>query len=186
MISYLRSTQNRPALKTQDKLQPGSWVRSERPNDDEQTLLDVFVAALSPHFEITTANNAREADFILQKKAFKVVVADHLMPGGNGMSFLVRAREEFPHMQRILVTGYMKPEMLLRSVNEAALFRYLLKPVSIPELVKVFTSTESGRAPTAATASRSPDTSRRRRRARSPCPRGSPRASRSCRPACWR
>lgn len=105
--------------------------------DDEQALLDVFVAALSPYFEITTASNAREADFILQKKAFKVVVADHLMPGGNGMNFLVRAREEFPHMQRILVTGYMKPEMLLRSVNEAALFRYLLKPVTMHELIKV-------------------------------------------------
>jgi DNA-binding NtrC family response regulator len=105
--------------------------------DDEQALLDVFVSALSPLFDITTASNAREADFLLQKKSFKVVVADHLMPGGNGMNFLVRAREEFPHMQRILVTGYMKPEMLLRSVNEAALFRYLLKPVSINELIKV-------------------------------------------------
>jgi DNA-binding NtrC family response regulator len=105
--------------------------------DDEQPLLDVFSAALGPHFEVTTALNAREADFLLQKKAFKVVVADHLMPGGNGMNFLVRAREEFPHMQRVLVTGYMKPEMLLRSVNEAALFRYLLKPVSMPELLKV-------------------------------------------------
>ncbi len=105
--------------------------------DDEQPLLDVFSAALSPMFEITTATTAREADFILQKKAFKVVVADHLMPGGNGMNFLVRAREEFPHMQRVLVTGYMKPEMLLRSVNEAALFRYLLKPVAIAELVKI-------------------------------------------------
>jgi response regulator RpfG family c-di-GMP phosphodiesterase len=40
-------------------------------------------------------------------------------------------------MQRILVTGYMKPEMLLRSVNEAGLFRYLLKPVSIGELTRV-------------------------------------------------
>jgi DNA-binding NtrC family response regulator len=105
--------------------------------DDEQPLLDVFKEALSPMFEITTATTAREADFILQKQAFKVVVADHLMPGGNGMNFLVRAREEFPHMQRVLVTGYMKPEMLLRSVNEAALFRYLLKPVAIAELVKV-------------------------------------------------
>jgi DNA-binding NtrC family response regulator len=105
--------------------------------DDEKPLLDVYAAALSPLFEVTPASNAREADFILQKKAFKVVVADHLMPGGNGMNFLVRAREEFPHMQRVLVTGYMKPEMLLRSVNEAALFRYLLKPVSIGELTKV-------------------------------------------------
>jgi len=105
--------------------------------DDEKPLLEVYAAALSPSFDVTTASNAREADFILQKKKFKVVVADHLMPGGNGMNFLVRAREDFPHMQRILVTGYMKPEMLLRSVNEAALFRYLLKPVSMPELVKV-------------------------------------------------
>lgn len=105
--------------------------------DDEKQLLDVFAAALGSAFDITTATTAREADFILQKKNFKVVVADHLMPGGNGMNFLVRAREEFPHMQRVLVTGYMKPEMLLRSVNEAALFRYLLKPVSMAELTKV-------------------------------------------------
>jgi DNA-binding NtrC family response regulator len=105
--------------------------------DDEQTLLDMFFAALSPRFDITMANTAREADLILHKKSFKVVVADHLMPGGNGMNFLTRAREEYPHMQRILVTGYMKPEMLLRSVNEAALFRYLLKPVAIAELLTV-------------------------------------------------
>lgn len=105
--------------------------------DDEVPLLQVFSEALGTRFEVTTATSAREAEFILRKKAFKVVVADHLMPGGNGMSFLVRAREEYPHMQRILVTGYMKPEMLLRSVNEAALFRYLLKPVSVVELVSV-------------------------------------------------
>lgn len=112
--------------------------------DDEKPLLDVYTAALSPLFDVTTATNARDADFILQKKPFKVVIADHLMPGGNGMNFLVRAREEFPHMQRILVTGYMKPEMLLRSVNEAALFRYLLKPVSMAELLKVIQDAAKG------------------------------------------
>jgi len=99
--------------------------------DDETAILEAFQAALSSYFDVTTATSARAADFVLQKKQFKVVIADHLMPGGNGMSFLVRAREEFPQMQRILVTGYMKPEMLIRSVNEAALFRYLLKPVAL-------------------------------------------------------
>ena len=105
--------------------------------DDEASLLDVFEAALSPHFDCVTANSTRKAEFELRKRDFKVVICDHLMPGGNWMSFLVSAREEFPYMQRILVTGYMKPEMLLRSVNEAALFRYLLKPVSLVELVRV-------------------------------------------------
>jgi len=105
--------------------------------DDELPILEAFAACLSPYFEVTSATNARDADYILRKKEFKVVISDHLMPGGNGMSFLVRAREEYPKMSRILVTGYMKPEMLMRSVNEAALFRYLLKPVSFSELIKV-------------------------------------------------
>jgi DNA-binding NtrC family response regulator len=104
--------------------------------DDEKPLLELYSEALSQHFEVALATSAKEAGFILHKKTFKVVVSDHLMPGGNGLSFLVDAREEYPDMQRVLVTGYMKPEMLLRSVNEAALYRYLLKPVSLPELVK--------------------------------------------------
>jgi len=105
--------------------------------DDERSLLEVYTQALSPLFDIATATSTRDAEFMLRKKNFKAVIADHLMPGGNGMSFLVRCREEFPHMQRVLVTGYMKPEMLLRSVNEAALFRYLLKPVQVADLVKI-------------------------------------------------
>src|SRR6185312_7507278 len=112
--------------------------------DDEKTLLDIYGMALAEHFDVVTASSTREAEFILHKRSFKVVIADHLMPGGNGMGFLVRAREEYPHMQRVLVTGYMKPEMLLRSVNEAALFRYLLKPVSMPELLKVVQDAAKG------------------------------------------
>jgi len=104
--------------------------------DDEKPLLDLYAEALSPYFDVAIATSSKEAGFLLHKRAFKVVVSDHLMPGGNGLSFLVDAREEYPDMQRVLVTGYMKPEMLLRSVNEAALYRYLLKPVSLPELVK--------------------------------------------------
>jgi two-component system response regulator HupR/HoxA len=105
--------------------------------DDEKPLLEVYAAALSPHFEVSTATSTKEAELLLRQKKFKVVVSDHLMPGGNGMNLLVRVREEYPEMQRVLVTAYMKPEMLLRSVNEAALFRYLLKPISLAELVKV-------------------------------------------------
>ncbi len=104
--------------------------------DDEKPLLDLFAEALSPHFEIAMATSTREAGFLMHKRTFKVIVCDHLLPGGNGLSFLVDAREEYPNTQRVLVTGYMKPEMLLRSVNEAALYRYLLKPVSLPELMK--------------------------------------------------
>lgn len=56
MISYLRSTHYRPAIKQRDILQPGSWIRSERPNDEEKTQLvdlgidaDIMADALDPH-----------------------------------------------------------------------------------------------------------------------------------------
>lgn len=56
MISYLRSTHYRPAIKQLDTLKSGSWVRSERPNDEEQAALtqlgidyDLLVDALDPH-----------------------------------------------------------------------------------------------------------------------------------------
>ncbi len=104
--------------------------------DDERSLLDIFVNTLSPRYDCHVATSAKEAEQVLRKRQFKVILSDHLMPGGNGMSLLVRVREEYPQMQRVLVTGFMKPEMLLRSVNEAALFRYLLKPVSMGELIK--------------------------------------------------
>ena len=105
--------------------------------DDEAPLLEMYRAILSAYFDVTTVTTVKEAEFALHKKAFRVVVADHLMPGGNGLSFLVRVREEHPETARVLVTGYMKPEMLLRAVNEAAVFRYLVKPVEVRELLSV-------------------------------------------------
>jgi len=56
MLTYLRSTQYRTAIKPRDTLQPGSWIRSERPNEDEQRQLielgvdrDLLTDALDPH-----------------------------------------------------------------------------------------------------------------------------------------
>ena len=105
--------------------------------DDEAPLLEMYRTALSPFFEVVSASTVKEAEFALHKRSFRVVVADHLMPGGNGLSVLVHVREEYPETARVLVTGFMKPEMLLRAVNEAAVFRYLVKPVELKELIAV-------------------------------------------------
>lgn len=56
MLTYLRSTHYRPAIKVRSVLQPGSWVRAERPTEDEFSELvtmglhqDVLLDALDPH-----------------------------------------------------------------------------------------------------------------------------------------
>ena len=123
--------------------QASSPTSAEKPKDavlvidDELPLLDLYRSARSPYFDVVAVSSVKEAQFALHKRSFRVVVADHMMPGGNGLSFLVQVREEYPEAARILVTGFMKPEMLLRAVNEAAVFRYLVKPVDLREFIGV-------------------------------------------------
>lgn len=105
--------------------------------EDEVPLLDVYVAALGMEFDVVPVTNVRDADALLEERSFKVVLADHLMPGESGLNFLIRARQRFPHMQRVLVTGYLKPEVLLKSVTEGGVYRCLLKPIPMAELVTV-------------------------------------------------
>lgn len=56
MLTYLRSTHYKPDIKVRGDLQPGSWVRSEKPSDTEKEQLlklgiddDILVDALDPH-----------------------------------------------------------------------------------------------------------------------------------------
>jgi magnesium transporter len=56
MIIYLRSTHHRPAILELDALQPGTWIRSEKPTEAEQQQLielgidqDLMADALDPH-----------------------------------------------------------------------------------------------------------------------------------------
>lgn len=56
MISYLRSTHYRPSIKERAELQPGTWVRCERPNEEEKSRIvelgvdeDLLLDALDPH-----------------------------------------------------------------------------------------------------------------------------------------
>ncbi len=56
MISYLRSTQHRPTIRQFDDVKPGTWIRSERPSDEEKQQLiaygideDLLADALDPH-----------------------------------------------------------------------------------------------------------------------------------------
>jgi magnesium transporter len=56
MITYLRSTHHQPAIKQLEALQPGSWIRCEKPNEAELAVLvglgldaDILSDALDPH-----------------------------------------------------------------------------------------------------------------------------------------
>lgn len=104
--------------------------------DDEPELLESIRAGLGSEFEVETATSAEEGTLLAGTRHYDVVVCDQLLPGEQGLDFLVRIAAQFPDTRRILMTGYMNPELLSRGIPVAQLSAYLLKPVSTAELAK--------------------------------------------------
>ena len=103
--------------------------------EDESQLVEALVANLSDEFEIEVAGNVEEAQLLLGTHAFHVIVSDHMLPGKlQGLDFLEQAMHQQPEAKRILMTGYLNPELLARSMTLARLSSCLIKPVDIARL----------------------------------------------------
>ena len=89
---------------------------------------------LAGEFEVETAASAAQAERLMAARKFAVVICDHVMAGETGLDFLIRMRELHPQTRRILLTGYMNPELLSRSIAVAELSACLIKPVRAAEL----------------------------------------------------
>jgi CheY-like chemotaxis protein len=97
--------------------------------DDEPLLLEALSLELQESCKLFTATSAAEADLRLAARRYDVIVCDHMLPGEQGLDFLMRAMEMIPSTRRILMTGYTNPEFISRSMVVAGLSACLVKPV---------------------------------------------------------
>ena len=81
-----------------------------------------------------TAKSAAEAELRLAARRYDVIVCDHMLPGEQGLDFLMRVMEMVPSTRRILITGYTNPEFISRSSSLAGLSACLIKPVRASEI----------------------------------------------------
>lgn len=104
--------------------------------DDEKPFLVMMEEAFAEQFELVTVTSAEEAERLMERRAFDVVVSDYLMPGEMGLEFLIRSLQRWPQTRRILLTGYINPDLLSRSVGIAGLSACMIKPVRPNELAQ--------------------------------------------------
>lgn len=115
--------------------------------EDEPDVLDVVVRELSELedvFPIETAGTAAEArEAVARIRAgggrVGLVFCDHMMPGENGVEFLVGLQQdaEGRRTRKVLLTGQAGLEATVKAVNEAGLSHYIAKPWDEEELVRV-------------------------------------------------
>lgn len=99
--------------------------------DDEPQLLDGLKVALRGHrkeWRQSFATGGLEALEILKTDPIDILVSDIRMPGMDGTQLMRRVLEEYPHIIRIVLSGYADAESLLRTVNVS--HQYLSKPCS--------------------------------------------------------
>ena len=103
--------------------------------DDETSYVETLSKRLSlRRMQVVTASSAAEAMAVLEREAVDVVVLDVRMPGTDGIAATAAIRETHPLVEVILLTGHASLEASMEGMYRGA-FDYLLKPVSIDELV---------------------------------------------------
>jgi EAL domain-containing protein (putative c-di-GMP-specific phosphodiesterase class I) len=103
--------------------------------DDEANILDAITMALrGRNFRILTAATPTEAFEVISRESIGVVVSDEQMPAMSGTAFLSELRRRHPDIVRMVLSGTMDPRTISRAVNEAGVFRYLLKPCTPADL----------------------------------------------------
>lgn len=105
--------------------------------DDDKSILSGFRRNFRHHFEVHTAEGAKEALAKMEDRTFPVVVSDLKMVGMDGISFLGKVKALYPNSIRVLLTGHANINHAISAVNEGEIFRFLQKPCDVQTLKKV-------------------------------------------------
>ncbi|MGJ8654671.1 MAG: response regulator [Opitutaceae bacterium] len=115
--------------------------------DDELEVLQAVeqnIAELEDTFPILTAESSAEARTLVKQIADEgnllgLVLCDHVMPGDNGVDFLIELDKEdgFANTRKVLVTGQAGLDATVKAVNQGRLNHYIAKPWQAENLLAI-------------------------------------------------
>ncbi len=96
--------------------------------DDEVRSLEALERNLSDDFDVKTAATVAEAEAILNDEWVQIILCDQRMPDMTGVEFLAAARERWPEVIRVIISGYTDAEDIITGINDAGIYQYITKP----------------------------------------------------------
>jgi response regulator RpfG family c-di-GMP phosphodiesterase len=109
--------------------------------DDEFNVLAAIKRQLHSFSDVELARSGEEALSRLKAhpEQYAAIVSDLKMPGVDGVRLLTQTRSVAPDAVRIILTGALDSRAALSAINDAAVFRVLLKPCEPQVLVRALT-----------------------------------------------
>lgn len=105
-------------------------------DDEEKVLASLKRGLLDEPYEILFANSGKEALEILEQSQVQVIVTDMRMPEMDGLELLKTVKKEYPHIIRMVLSGYADTVTLLAAINHGEIFRFISKPWKSNEELK--------------------------------------------------
>jgi len=102
-------------------------------DDDEIILRSIKRGFLDEPYNQLLAKSGQEALDILQEEEVHIIVTDMRMPGMDGVELLKIVREKYPHIVRIILSGYTDMSILQKEFNEGEIFKFIPKPWKLEE-----------------------------------------------------
>lgn len=96
--------------------------------DDEENILRTMKLIFGKTHNVFLASSGALALEIIEQNDIKVIVCDQRMPHMFGVEVLRKVMEISPSTMRILLTGYSDVSDIVDSINQAEIFRYIMKP----------------------------------------------------------
>lgn len=106
--------------------------------DDEPNILSSLRRLLRPTgYRTLTAESGKAGLEILEREQIDLVISDMRMPEMDGARFLEEVRTRWPHVIRLLLTGYADISSTIAAINRGEVYRYISKPWNDNDLTLV-------------------------------------------------
>lgn len=98
--------------------------------DDEEMFIEYIQRVMSDeNYNVITVASGQEGLDILEKQQVSMVISEYEIPLMNGLEFLEKVRIIYPNILTIMVTEHADIELAIRAINEAGVYKFLLKPL---------------------------------------------------------
>jgi len=105
--------------------------------DDERNVLTSLKRGLMDEpYNLLFAESGKEALGILEKNEVHVIVTDMRMPEMGGLELLKIVKAKYPHIVRLVLSGYTQVTTLLTAINQGEIFKFITKPWKLEEEFK--------------------------------------------------
>lgn len=102
--------------------------------DDELPIRRLLEKMFSNEYEVLSAADAFEAMDIVKTNNVSLIISDQRMPGMTGVEFFTKMRLTYPHITRILLSGYIEKSDLEYAFENELIHHFISKPWSVKEM----------------------------------------------------